>query len=246
MRLGSFAFMALVGVGGVALADSGDTLRVTGQGVNVRSGPSTSNRIVLQVNRNREAIELERQGDWVRVEVTGTGGREGWIHSSLLEVAAPAAPASNAQSSADARPATAPKEPAAGEPEIAERASEPNGSGGPVPSVANAPEPAAGPRTAALSGSVGGVERFRENVDYLNKRARQVAGVNLFTEVSMIDGGVVQIGTTDAWGNVPPAGQRSYLNTLYDRWVAAQDGSSQVSVQILDESGSVMMEKSAP
>jgi hypothetical protein len=31
----------------------------------------------------------------------------------------------------------------------------------------------------------------------------------------------VQVSTTSAWQNIPPAGQRSYLNSLFDLWRVA-------------------------
>jgi hypothetical protein len=114
----------------------------------------------------------------------------------------------------------------------------------PAPATATtvaAPEPAAGPS----AGDLAGVQQFRASVDYLNKRALQVAGVDLFTGVEPAGGGAVRVGTTDAWGTMPPAGQRSYLNTLVDRWMAAK-GSPPASVQIVDSSGNVIMEKAGP
>lgn len=103
------------------------------------------------------------------------------------------------------------------------------------------PEPAVGPSAAELAG----VRRFRASVDYLNKRAQQVAGVDLFTGVEPAGAGAVQVSTTDAWHTVPPAGQRSYLNTLVARWAAAKGGTDPVSVQIVGPDGSVVMEKSS-
>jgi hypothetical protein len=114
----------------------------------------------------------------------------------------------------------------------------------PAPATATtvaAPEPAAGPS----AGDLAGVRQFRASVDYLNKRALQVAGVDLFTGVEPAGGGAVRVSTTDAWGTMPPAGQRSYLNTLVDRWMAAK-GSPPASVQIVDPNGNVIMEKAGP
>jgi hypothetical protein len=45
---------------------------------------------------------------------------------------------------------------------------------------------------------------------------------------------------------MPPAGQRSYANTLLDRWAAATGSSEPVKVQIVDDSGQVIMEESKP
>ena len=75
---------ALLLLGGVALAETGDALVVTGDGVNVRAGPSADAAIRMRVHRNQQVIELQREGAWVRAEIAGTDGQEGWIHSSLL------------------------------------------------------------------------------------------------------------------------------------------------------------------
>lgn len=200
MRLGSLAFAALVLSGGTAWAASGDTLLVTGSRVNVRAGPGTNTQVTTQVSRDQQVIERDRQGEWLRVEIAGSAGAEGWIHSSLL--------------------APAP---------------------GQTTTIA-APDPAAGPS----AGDLAGVQQFRASVDYLNKRALQVAGVDLFTGVEAAGAGAVRVSTTDAWNTMPPAGQRSYLNTLVDRWMAAKGGSEPASVQIVDPSGNVVMEKTGP
>jgi hypothetical protein len=56
----------------------------------------------------------------------------------------------------------------------------------------------------------------------------------------------VQVGATDAWANLPPAGQRSYTNALLDRWAAATGRTDQLTVQIVDQGGHVIMEQSKP
>lgn len=202
MRLGRLAVAGLVLIGGSAWAASGDLLVVTGDRVNVRSGPSTDAQVQTRLTRDQQVTEIERQGDWVRVEIErADGGEEGWIHGSLL-----AATEGTAEE--------------------------------PSPGV---PEPAVGPAAADLPG----MARFRESVTYLNSRAQQVAGVDLFTSVQPVGAGVVQVSITDDWATVPPAGQRSYLNTLVDRWAAAQASAGPVSVQIIDSAGTVIMEKSS-
>jgi pyruvate/2-oxoglutarate dehydrogenase complex dihydrolipoamide acyltransferase (E2) component len=103
------------------------------------------------------------------------------------------------------------------------------------------PTPAAGPPTASLSG----IEQFRESVSYLNSRAVEVAGIELFTGVEAISGDVVRVHATDAWTTVPHAGQQSFLNTLLDRWLAAKGGGP-ASVQIANELGEVVVEKAGP
>lgn len=246
MRLGKWAFAALMACGGAAWAATGDALVVTADVVNVRFGPTTEARIKMQVYRDQQVIELEREGEWLRAEIADTGGEDGWIHQSLLaspsggppaaEAAAPPAPGPVEASPAAPQPESPATEPAATEPPETEMAA----TAPDAPEPSDMPDPAAGP---ALD--LPGLERFRESVDYLNSRAQAVAGVELFTEVEATSGDVVQVTATDAWSTIPPAGQRSYLNTLVDRWAAAQGGSP-VSVQIVDADGQVVMERTGP
>lgn len=251
MRFGGWAGAAgiafVLTASGIAPASAapGDALMVTGDGVNVRAGPSTQDSIRMRVYSGQQVIELERQGEWVRAEIAGANGEEGWIHGSLVAPAggAPlASPPTPSPSSTQGAPAASPAPDTQPSPEVATSPPAPSeGAGGPAAGdlEIEAISPSAGPleETAA-------VRRFRETVDYLNNRAVQVAGVDLFTGVAPVDAATVQVETTDAWTTVPPAGQRSYLNTLVDRWSAAQDGEpNEVRVQIVDVEGILLMEE---
>jgi hypothetical protein len=284
LSLGGLALGALLAAGSLAgkaaLAAAGDTLVVTGDAVNLRFGPSTNTRIRQRVSRDQRVMELQREGEWVRVELVDGDGREGWIHGSLLAppdgeplaaappavapppgvqpserpaeavAAAPAeaAPAPTGGQGADPEStegvATAPGEVAVIAPEAATREALP-AVGQPAAPTAGAPatiEPAAAPpqdEAAELA-------RFRASVEYLNSRALSVAGVDLFTEVEPAGNGVVQVAATEAWSSIPPGGQQSYANTLLDRWAAARGYGGPVSVQIVDPSGQVLLERTRP
>jgi hypothetical protein len=254
MRLAMFVGAAVSIVAAGVAAAPGDPLIVTGDGVNVRAGPSTSAAILLRAYRNQEAIELARDGEWVRLEIAGTAGQEGWIHSSLL-----ARPGGQPLAEEDA--ATATPEPPDTTTSIAEGGME-AGETAMVPELSDSDrDPAAGTDVAVASPEAGtaGVapgagpvvagpelSRFKESVDYLNKRAMQVAGVDLFTEVEAVDDLMVKVGTTDAWTTVPPAGQRSYMNTLLDRWHAANGGATPVTLQVVDPEGQILAEETRP
>jgi hypothetical protein len=126
LSLGGLALGALLATGSLAgkaaLAAAGDALVVTGDAVNLRFGPSTNTRVRQRVARDQRVMELQREGDWVRVEIVGGDGREGWIHGSLLAppggeplAAAPAAAAPGGMRPAErpgAAVAAAPAEPA--------------------------------------------------------------------------------------------------------------------------------------
>ncbi|MGH6900389.1 MAG: SH3 domain-containing protein [Geminicoccaceae bacterium] len=243
MRQMGLAFAGCLLLGGPALGAPGDVLMVTGNNVNVRTGPGLEHDVSRQVDRDQRVIEIEREGDWVRAEIAGAAG---WIHGSLVTLQAPAvAPAapSLAEEPTEAPPPADTLGEAAGAAAtspapLAEAATEP------APDLPSAPEaiaPAAAPEVDAVD-----LQRFRDSVEYLNSRALAVAGVDLFTEVEPLGGGAVQVGATDAWATIPPGGQRSYASTLLDRWAAATGGAGQVKVQIVDAAGQVLMEESKP
>ncbi len=73
------------------LAWAGESIRVTATRANLRSGPSTTSRVVAKVDRGAQLEVLGREGDWIRVAVPGSGATA-YIHSSLCEASAPAAP----------------------------------------------------------------------------------------------------------------------------------------------------------
>jgi hypothetical protein len=215
-----------------ALGAEGDVLTVTGDNVNVRTGPGVDRSVSRQVDRDQRVIEIARERDWIHAEIEGAGGAEGWIHGSLLTPALPevaqAKPSDEAPPEATGPAATA----------VPDDAPEPASDAAPAPDTI-APAAASGVDPADL-------QRFRDSVEYLNSRALAVTGVDLFTQVEPLGGGAVQVGATDAWASMPPAGQRSYANTLLDRWAAATGSSEPVKVQIVDDSGQVIMEESKP
>lgn len=65
-------------------AATGDILYIRGNAVNLRGGPSTQHRIVLQLQAGHKLRELQRKGEWVKVEAENTGGTSGWVHVSLI------------------------------------------------------------------------------------------------------------------------------------------------------------------
>jgi hypothetical protein len=84
--------------------------------------------------------------------------------------------------------------------------------------------------------------RFDANVHYLNRGA---LGADLFSGIESPGDGVVLVSTTAAWQNLlAPAGQRSHLNSLFNLWTVAQEGSGPTVVRILDPRGRVLLEKS--
>ena len=71
-----------------------------------------------------------------------------------------------------------------------------------------------------------------------------VAGIDLFNDVLSTGGGGVQVLATETWTSVPEAGQVSYMNALFERWQSVANGLGALSLQIVDPTGQVMMERS--
>lgn len=259
MRRMALAFACTLLLSDQALGAVGDVLTVIGDRVNVRSGPGTDRDVTMQVSRNQRLVEIEREGDWVHAEISGTG-TDGWIHGSLAAppngeplVPSAAGPGPTDQAttapSAEAGPAVAVESAPLQSLEDATDAA----AAEPEAPAAAATETAgvAAPRPEALAPGAGDLEevdlqRFRDSVAYLNDRSKVIAGADLFTEVEPLGGGAVQVGATDAWAKVPPAGQRSYATALLERWAAATGRADQVTVQIVDRGGQVLMEESKP
>jgi TPR repeat protein len=101
------------------------------------------------------------------------------------------------------------------------------------------------PTTApAQADEASALKRFDAHVRYLNSRASEVSRADLFSGTESPGDGVVHVSTTAAWQNIPPAGQRTYLNSLFDLWTIAQEGSAPAVVRIVDPNGRVLLEKS--
>ncbi|NJO37571.1 MAG: hypothetical protein HC871_08070, partial [Rhizobiales bacterium] len=92
-------------------------------------------------------------------------------------------------------------------------------------------------------GEPAAVSTFRATVAELNDRAVSVAGIHLFKDVRSIGGGGIQVLAAETWATVPEAGQASYMNALFDRWQSMAAGLGPLSLQIVDPSGQVMMER---
>ena len=66
------------------MAAPGDTLYTQGDAINIRLLPSVDSEVVLQLNKGHKLIEIEVKEDWVEVFPALSGGKSGWVHSSLV------------------------------------------------------------------------------------------------------------------------------------------------------------------
>jgi hypothetical protein len=263
MQLPSLAGGLLLVVGGIAHAAEGDSLVVTGEGVNVRAQPRSGAPILLQVHRPEPALEVAREGEWVRVQLPDRD-TVGWIHGSLLAAADGAPVPATEGSRAAALPAVEGAEPPAsgGAAGTAPPAAVQSGAADAAPpapvrppeattsagddDAATAPAQPGSPQVAAVGPPASdALARFRESVESLNSGALAAAGVNLFGEVRIAGEDVAQVVAAEAWDMVPEGGRQSYLNILHDRWLEIV-GSPPASVQIVDQSGRVLGERAGP
>jgi uncharacterized protein YgiM (DUF1202 family) len=66
-------------------AAPGDVLYVKGNNVRVRAAPGLQAAVLRQVHYGQVVIEIQRQGEWVKVSLSQSKGMIGWIHGSLVE-----------------------------------------------------------------------------------------------------------------------------------------------------------------
>ena len=69
----------------VCFGSPGDTLYVQGNAVNMREGPSTNAKVIMKLNKGHKLLEISSSGEWIEVGAHRTGGKTGWIHSSLVD-----------------------------------------------------------------------------------------------------------------------------------------------------------------
>ena len=65
----------------------GDELFVIESLIHVRSGPSNDSESILKLKKDRKVIEIQRQNDWVEVELHRDDVKTGWIYKTLLSKA---------------------------------------------------------------------------------------------------------------------------------------------------------------
>jgi SH3 domain-containing protein len=238
MRLASFALAFCLLLGVPTLAAPGDALVVIGDGVNLRFEPRTDARVRAQVYRNQRVTELQREGDWVRVEIGGNGGQQGWIHGSLLapqggqrlaEPLSPAMPATTSagKPSAPAQTALA-AQPAPPGPPAAEvsgvEVPAPNPNSEPPAQMTEAPAPAA---TQAPSTEVTGAASAMpaepapepSTIEPAAPAPDETVGIERFREsVDYLNSRAVSVAGVDLFAGVEPLGGGSVQVAATDAW----------------------------
>jgi len=72
-----------VGLGGRTGGRQANIMAVAVRSANIRSGPTTQSKVVTRLGYGSKVVVLERQREWVRLELGSEG--EAWIHGTLLE-----------------------------------------------------------------------------------------------------------------------------------------------------------------
>ena len=249
------------------VAAPGDAWEIDGNRVNLRSGPTTASKVKRKLNDGQMVIEHDRRDDWYQVELPALAGVRGWVHATLLRRRASPPPVQEMAGAAAPKALDIPDEAALLDDMrnyVIRHAQMPKAltkpkvgqSGrviiGPVP-IRKPGDQSRVPTELVLASSTyeGGidaeiVEAFRDSVSYLNSRAWSVAGIKLFSEIEPLGGGVIQVVTTSAWSTVPTTGQKSYLNTLLDRWSSAKADGGPAGVMLVDPYGKLLMHQSRP
>ncbi|MGI9435890.1 MAG: SH3 domain-containing protein [Geminicoccaceae bacterium] len=270
MRWPQTVLFSLLATSEAAHAVPGDTWRIAGDRVNLRQAPTTAAEVLRQLNDGQDAVERDRQGDWLQIDVVDGHPSTGWVHHSLVRAVREVPVAAVREPIVPAVPL--PIEPAAGEEMVLDemrdyvirRASLPKeprepGTGrygrvivSPVP-IRNPGDLNRVPTELVLASNdaetgidLKTMEDFRDSVSYLNSRAWSVAGIKLFSEIEPVGGGVVQVKTTSEWFDVPKIGQQSYLKTLLDRWATAKADGGPAGVMLIDPKGALLMHETKP
>jgi cell wall-associated NlpC family hydrolase/LysM repeat protein len=89
-------------------------VRIKGDDVNIRSGPSTNERRLGQVNRGRVANVIDRTSDWYKLQFSG--GTIGWVHRDYIEEVSAEVLAQSSEAQALLALTVAPRDAATGNP----------------------------------------------------------------------------------------------------------------------------------
>jgi predicted nucleic acid-binding Zn-ribbon protein len=190
---------------------------------------------------SRAATEAARQNLIIMAEKIGA------LNAALdsaraQEPAPPRSPQARPEPGADQPATTAPATSATPQPPAPKPASNADAS----QRLENAIKVAMVRLAAAPAEADSGLSRFRADIQALNDLELGATGSGLFSGIRLVGDHAVQVGTTAAWDSLPPVGQQSYLESLLGYWVAARDGDGPAVVRIVDQSGRVLVEKSAP
>ena len=65
-------------------AATGDQLIITGDIVNLRTAPSTDAASSIKLLKDRQVIEIQRQGDWIEIKTNREDIKTGWVYKTLI------------------------------------------------------------------------------------------------------------------------------------------------------------------
>ncbi|MEE8516459.1 MAG: SH3 domain-containing protein [Alphaproteobacteria bacterium] len=71
--------LGALAMAGAAEATPGDWHFVLTDGVKVRSAPDPEAAVVMTLNKGHKLFEWRRQGGWIKVNIYGAIGKEGWV-----------------------------------------------------------------------------------------------------------------------------------------------------------------------
>jgi uncharacterized protein YgiM (DUF1202 family) len=94
IRAGAISLITLICISYTSnsFAAAGDELKITGDIVNLRAGPSIGADLLIKLIKDRKVTEIQRQKDWIEIETHRKDIKTGWIHQSLLAKATTSSP----------------------------------------------------------------------------------------------------------------------------------------------------------
>lgn len=89
MKLTRLAAIPILALGALAMAMTafatpGDWHFVQSDGVKVRSAPDDEAAVVMTLNKGHKLFEWRRQGGWIKVNIYGAIGKEGWVELKFI------------------------------------------------------------------------------------------------------------------------------------------------------------------
>lgn len=89
MRLTRFGAILIPVLGALAMAVAaqatpGDWHFVLTDSVKVRSAPDPEAAVVMTLNKGHKLFEWRRQGGWIKVNIYGAIGKEGWVELKFI------------------------------------------------------------------------------------------------------------------------------------------------------------------
>lgn len=236
----------------------GDPVHLDGA-VAVRVAPRDDAPVLRQLEGGVIAVERDRLGAWVEVEIPAQFLR-GWIPATDLAII-PAAAKVAGEEPAQIAPAGPGPEPRA------------KARSGEAPAVDQSarPEPATDDQWPDLEdpgllarlfqrdeaegvatlqpdepSEPAAIVRFRASVRYLDAQLEERGEVRVLDDAAWAAPGAVQVSAGPGWSDLAPEARERIASRLFDRWLAASDSPHDLRLEIRDPAGRLVITRKGP